>query len=246
VEGAAELLSLEKRGGADRYILPLPGTEAEGRETAEALAGMEGRTLFSLPHWCPSGEARSREDRIVHVLLNRGFSGYEANNLSHLGRLVPAGAWILAGWRLHAMNRLALLSLGARGARAVLLSPEDEGENVDSLLAAPPPPERWVYLYGRVPLLVSLLGPFPATPREVTVPGGKDRFLLSTEEGLATLRPAAPLCLARHAGRLARADTLLADLAGVPPPDRPRLLSSLRIGVDPGGTVPFNFERRLQ
>jgi putative protease len=243
--GFDEAADLEEHGGADRYLLPLPRTRGEALSAASALSGLEGRVLFSLPFWCPTEEARSAEDRVVHLLLNRGFGAFEANNPSHLHRLVPSGAWILAGWRLHAMNRLALSALARRGARAVLLSPEDEGENVASLLAGGASPERWICVHGRIPLLVSLLGPFPPEPLPVRAPGGGDRFLLSTEEGTAVLRPETPFSLAGHLDRLSGAAAFVADLVGTDRADRPLLLASLRVGLPPEGSTTFNFERRL-
>jgi putative protease len=243
VESPDDVPTLD-RPGIEGFLVPL-GRAAVGAlaESMAPLAAFPERIVWRLPFWMPD-DAVAVADAVAR-LLAAGFRGFEANNPAHFRMLEGKGARVVAGWRTGGTNSLSLRSLRAQGAAAATLSPEDDGVNVEALLRAALPVERWMTVYGRLPMMASRIRVRRAEkPTTLSAEGG-ERFEVSTEDGLTVLRSASPFSLT---GRLARlraegCDAFVVELAGLAKDARDAVLeAAFSDGPMPGASA-VNFDR---
>lgn len=197
-----EEASAAGREGVAGFLLPIAcGMRGGGAFSVPEIGVDPGRIVWRLPFWIPEGDSAAVRDA-VEALLSAGHRNFEANNPSHLEMLSGRGARITAGWRLGIMNSQALVSLHEQGVSSAILSPEDDADNLEALLRAELPVERWVPLQGTIPLMVSRIPVVPAGEmRSVSAEGGAF-FEIRNEGGLTVLRSSKPHTFEPHRERL--------------------------------------------
>jgi putative protease len=244
VESPEEIRALD-REGVDGFLVPLrDATIRDLQEVAASMVAIRERIVWRLPLWLPGVRATTAA-AAVDTLLSAGFRRFEASNPAHFRMLEGKGAQVVAGWRLGTMNSAALRSFQSQGAAAAILSPEDDGVNLEALLAAELPIARWVTLFGRVPLMVSRIPVGRAGKETMQAAQGNDAFEVAVEDGMTVLRAGRPASIIGHADRLLAAgcEAFVVELAGSPRSDWPAVLESVSRGTPLPGASAFNFER---
>jgi U32 family peptidase len=233
--------------GVDTLILPVSKANLHQLQAfAGKLRGREQKIIWHLPFIIFEADLPFYREA-VDLLIQYGFSRFEAANLSHFALLQGLDVDICTDYRLYSLNSQALLHWYERGATAATLYLEDDFTNMESLLRANLEIERRVLLYAPVPVITSKIIIKGVRSDSPLVSDRGDAYTVTNRDGLTTVTADRRFAISGYRRRLrdTGCNVFIADLSGEAGEARKRVLDACLRGAAIEGTSEFNFTTEL-
>jgi putative protease len=228
--------------GVETLILPVSrGNLHQLQSFAGKLRGRQEKIIWHLPFIIFEADLPFYREA-VDLLIQHGFSRFEAANLSHFALLQGCAVDICCDYRLYSLFSQALLHWQERGATAATLYLEDDFPNMEILL--------------RANLQIEPAAPRPGSGDHLRCHQGVQRFPLvsagarlyvTSRDGLTTVTADRRFAISGYRRKLRDSGcaSFIADLSGETGETRKRVLDACIRGTAIEGASEFNFTTEL-
>jgi putative protease len=191
--------------------------------------GKRDRLFWALPAVIPDNDLPFYRDQI-HRFQHKGYSRWLAANWGHFRLFTEPSEVLIADYTFNVLNSQASSLLKDMGCQALILSLENDRDNLRKLVPAIQGITPLVTVHGWPPLFISRLR---IKPRENLAIRGPNRefFQYRRQGSLTEIHPERPLCLLEHLSDLGKLGVqgFVVDLRGQRL--RPQDLSTIMKGV---------------
>ena len=233
--------------GVDSLILPVSrGNLHQLQSFGGKLRGRQEKIIWHLPFIIFEADLPFYREA-VDLLIQHGFSRFEAANLSHFALLQGLAVDICSDYRLYSLNSQALLHWQERGATAATLYLEDDFANMEILLRANLQIERRVLLCAPVPVITSKIVIKGVRSDSPLVSDRGDAYTVTSRDGLTTVTADRRFAISGYRRKLRESGcgSFIADLSGETGETRKRVLDACIRGTAIEGASEFNFTTEL-
>ncbi len=228
----------------------IPFSPSAVQSLGRRLNGRENQVIWELPliildqDWADYRAAAA-------LLIERGFSAFRLNNLSHFDLFEQvAGMKLSTGYRLFSLNTQAVQAWRELGAQETVLYLEDERDNLRELLTRQQNGDAAITVYGPVPLISSRIQISGLRPGSRLQSDRSDGYRIEQRSGLTVLFADTDFSLLDRLPELQQlgCQRFIVDLSHIGPfsPRGKQVLEAYKRGQGVSGTSPFNYEIGLE
>jgi len=235
-------------GGVDRVQIPLSPAALQG--LGRRLSGREAQVVWDVPFVILDQDWDDYRTAVT-LLIERGFSAFRLNNLSHFDLFDDASSLQLStGFRLFSLNSQAVQAWRELGAQETVLYLEDERNNLRELLARQGEGDAVITVYGAVPLITSRIRIGGLRPGSRLQSDRGDNYRMEQRAGLTVLCSETDFSLLDRMQELQNlgCHRFIVDLAHIGPfsAQGKKVLEALKRGQGVAGTLPFNYDLGME
>jgi putative protease len=209
--------------------------------------GKRERLFWALPPVIPDSNLPFYRDQIRR-LQQRGHSRWLVANWGHFRLFTEPVDMLLADYTFNVLNSQASSLLKEMGCQALILSLENDRDNLGKLAAAIRGITPLVTVYGWPPLFISRLKVKLREDLEIRGPR-REHFRYRRQEGLTEVRSEYPLCLLEHLNDLIKLGLkgFVVDLRGqrLRTNDLHAVMKSVQRQICPRPHTTFNYRGKL-
>ncbi len=178
-----------KEKSIERVILPVLSIhQQDGAQALRSLSSQKELVVWDIP-FILLGEDWNQCRSAVQILAQQGYRHFRLNNLGHFPLFDGLKEMVLeTGYRLFALNSLAVRSWLELGSHCVSLYVEDDRENMAAVATRCPKGSLSAMIYGSVPLISSRI-PIKSLKQGAPVYSDRqDGYSVEQRRGITTLR----------------------------------------------------------